>query len=285
MRIGLIGAGPWAHTAAGPALTAHPDIDFVGVWARRPEQARDVHPTVFDDVDALIDAVDAVAFAVPPAVQAEVAHKALERGKHVLLDKPIAGTLDDSRRLVERIDQAGVTSMVTLTRRFAPETREFLASLDGHDWAAATGTWLSGALLGGEYSSSVWRQEGGALVDVGPHVFDLLDCALGPITDVVSARHDVDTDTWSITLAHNARTSNVVLSMRTPVMPSVLKVTVSGGGGGVRELSDRTTGAAECYRVLLDEFLESVRTGREHDCSARRGLYLQEVIDKVLRTL
>ncbi|GGG19037.1 dehydrogenase [Rhodococcoides trifolii] len=282
MRIGVIGAGPWAHTAAGPALTAHPDIEFVGVWARRPEQAQDLGTEVFDDVDSLIDAVDAVAFAVPPTVQAELATKALDRGKHVLLDKPIAGTLDDARRLVDAVDRAGVMSMVTLTRRFAPETREFLASLDGHDWAAATGTWLSGALLGGEYSSSTWRQEGGALMDVGPHVFDLLDCALGPITDVVSTRRDVETDTWSITLAHEDKTSSVVLSMRTPVMPSVLKVVVSGDGG-VRELSDRTTAAVECYRVLLDEFLESVRTGVPHACSAQRGLHLQEVIEKVLR--
>lgn len=283
MRIGVIGAGPWAHTAAAPALTAHPDIEFPGVWARRPEQALDLGADVFDDVAKLIDAVDAVAFAVPPAVQAELASTALNKGKHVLLDKPIAGSLADAQRLVEQIDRAGVMSMVTLTRRFAPETRAFLDSLDGDDWAAATGTWLSGALLGGEYSSSIWRQEGGALMDVGPHVFDLLDCALGPVTDVVSTRRDDATDTWSITLAHNARTSSVVLSMRTPVMPSVLKVTVSGSGG-VRELSDRTTPAADCYRVLLDEFLESVRTGREHACSARRGLYLQEIIERVLRT-
>ena len=286
MRIGLVGAGPWARQAAVPALTAHDGVDFVGIWARRPEAAAEVAPGVpiVDSVDALIDSVDAVAFAVPPEVQADLAVRAAEAGRHVLLDKPIAGTVDDAERLAAAVDRAGVGSMVTLTRRFAEETRSFLRSAGAQRTAGVTATWLSGALLGGEYAGSTWRHDGGALMDVGPHVVDLVEAVLGPVTDVPFARRAVDSDTWSITLDHDGRVSQVTLSMRTPVRPSVLHVSASGPDGLV-ELQERTTPPDRCYAVLLDEFLESVRLGVPHECSVHRGLHLQRVLAQVTARL
>ena len=286
MRIGLVGAGPWARQAAVPALTAHDGVDFVGIWARRPEAAAEVAPRVpiVDSVDALIDSVDALAFAVPPEVQADLAVRAAEAGRHVLLDKPIAGTVDDAERLAAAVDRAGVGSMVTLTRRFAEETREFLRAVRAHRTAGVTATWLSGALLGGEYAGSTWRHNGGALMDVGPHVVDLVEAVLGPVTDVPFARRAVDSDTWSITLDHDGRVSQVTLSMRTPVRPSVLHVSASGPDGLV-ELQERTTPPDRCYAVLLDEFLESVRLGVPHECSVHRGLHLQRVLAQVTARL
>ncbi|KQU07518.1 hypothetical protein ASG56_08455 [Rhodococcus sp. Leaf7] len=286
MRIGLIGAGPWARQAAAPAIGAHPDVELAGIWARRPDAAAETAPgtRIFDDVDALIDAVDAVAFAVPPDIQFDLAMRAVAAGRHVLLDKPIAASARDAETLASAIDMAGVSSMVTLTRRFAPETRDFLTAVAGTDVATVTATWLSGALLGGVYAGSTWRQEGGALMDVGPHVLDLAMAVLGPVTSVDSARRDEESDTWSLALTHAQRgTSLVTMSMRTPVRPSVLRVSASGSGGLV-ELSDRTTPPDHCYAVLLDEFLNSVRTGVPHECSAHRGVELQRVIEQC-RTL
>lgn len=282
MRIGLVGAGPWARQAAVPALMAHDDVDFAGVWARRPEAAAAVAPgvPVLDSVDALIDAVDAVAFAVPPEVQAELAVRAAEAGRHVLLDKPIAGTVVDAERLAAAVDRAGVSSMVTLTRRFAGETRAFLRDARAQRTVGLTATWLSGALLGGEYAGSAWRHDGGALMDVGPHVVDLAEAVLGPVTDVPFARRDAESDTWSLTLDHDGRVSQVTLSMRTPVRPSVLRVSASGPDGLV-DLLDRTTPPDRCYTVLLDEFLESVRTGTPHEFSVHRGAHLQRVLAQV----
>ncbi|MGB3773133.1 MAG: Gfo/Idh/MocA family oxidoreductase [Rhodococcus sp. (in: high G+C Gram-positive bacteria)] len=285
MRIGLIGAGPWAGQAAAPALAAHPDIDFAGIWARRSDAAATTAPytRVFEEVEDLIDAVDAVAFAVPPAVQFDLAMRAVAAGRHVLLDKPIAATARDAGTLVSAIDAAGVSSMVTLTRRFAPETRAFLDAAAATDVSTVAATWLSGALLGGDYAGSAWRQEGGALMDVGPHVLDLIIAVLGPVDSVAAANHHVASDTWTLTLGHRGGTSSVAtLSMRTPVRPSVLRVSASGGGGLV-ELSDRTTTPQQCYAVLLDEFLDSVRTGEPHECSAHRGLELHRAIDRCRR--
>lgn len=278
MRIGLVGAGPWARATHAPSLAAHPGVEFAGVWARRPDAAAGMGAAVVESYDELLATVDAVAFAVPPEVQSGMAVAAARAGKHVLLDKPIAGTLGDATELAEAIGHAGVGSIVALTRRFAPETRAFLGDAAGKHWSAGAGTWLSGAVLGGEYSNSAWRHREGALFDVGPHVFDLLDVTLGQIVDVVLCRREDASDTWTVVFEHESGTlSTSQLSLATPVRPSVFRVELSGSDG-VATLADRSTSATDCFSVLLDEFLESVATGTEHSCSANRGLHLQKVL-------
>ncbi|MBY3792572.1 Gfo/Idh/MocA family oxidoreductase [Rhodococcus fascians] len=280
MKIGLVGAGPWARKTQAPSLLAHPGVDFTGVWARRPDAAAELGAPVYESFDALLDAVDTVAFAVPPAVQAGFALRAARAGKHVLLDKPIAATVAEAEELAEAVTTAGVRSMVTLTLRFAPETRQFLTSTAGRPWAAGSGTWFSGATLGGAYSESQWRHDGGAILDIGPHVFDLLDAALGTIARVAYSHRDVASDSWTVLLEHEGGArSTVQLSLRTPVMPSLMRIELSGPAG-VDTFTDRSTSSTDCYAVLLDEFLESVESGVDHECSVHRGLHLQRVIDR-----
>ncbi|OZE27392.1 oxidoreductase [Rhodococcus sp. 05-2255-1e] len=280
MKIGLVGAGPWARKTQAPSLLAHPEVDFTGVWARRPDAAAELGAPVCESFDALLDAVDAVAFAVPPAVQAGFALRAARAGKHVLLDKPIAATVAEAEELAEAVTTAGVRSMVTLTLRFAPETRQFLASTAGRPWAGGSGTWFSGATLGGAYSESQWRHDDGAILDIGPHVFDLLDAALGTIARVAYSHREVASDSWTVLLEHEGGArSTVQLSLRTPVMPSLMRIELSGPAG-VDTFTDRSTSSTDCYAVLLDEFLESVESGVDHECSVHRGLHLQRVIDR-----
>src|SRR4051794_30351396 len=73
VAVGLIGAGPWASMVHAPVLANSPHTRLAGVWARRPEAAAELaakNKTVaFDSVDALLDACEAVACAVPPDVQ------------------------------------------------------------------------------------------------------------------------------------------------------------------------------------------------------------------------
>ena len=279
MRIGLVGAGPWASGTHAPALQAHPGVELAGVWARRPEAARQLGLLVFASYPALLESVDTVAFAVPPAVQAPLAIAAAQAGKHLILEKPIAGSLAEAQELTEVVQAAGVGSIVLLTRRFATETRGFLDAAAQHRWPAGTAMWLSGAALGGPYAASPWRQEQGALFDVGPHVLDLLDAALGTITDVALARHDRPSDTWQVTLDHvDGARSTATLSLRTPIQPTAFQLALHGSEGYL-ELNRRETPATECYAVMLDEFLAAVDgEWSGHPCDIRRGLHLQRAI-------
>jgi predicted dehydrogenase len=73
VRFGLFGTGHWAAETHGAALHAHPGVAFAGVWGRDARKAAALAERygvpAFDDADALIDACDAVAVALPPDVR------------------------------------------------------------------------------------------------------------------------------------------------------------------------------------------------------------------------
>ncbi|MFP5019292.1 Gfo/Idh/MocA family protein [Pseudonocardia phyllosphaerae] len=288
MRIGLVGAGPWARTVHAPAIAAHPQWSAAGVWARRPEAAAEVAAVsggpVHDSFDDLLDACDTVAFAVPPQVQGELVLRAAAAGKHLVLEKPLAADLVAAERAAAAIDDAGWYSATMLTLRFDPAIRAWLdavpAGPHGPDTVAAA-RWLSGALLGGPFATSSWRAEHGALLDVGPHVIDLLDAALGPVTGVDQARLD-EPDLWRIGLSHSGGAhSSMMLSLRIPVDPTDFEVAVAGGAG--RHLLDtRPADAAACYGTLLGELATAIDTGEPLTAvDARRALHLQQIVEEI----
>src|SRR3954465_488269 len=104
MRFGLVGTGFWAREAPGAGLKAAAAAELAGVWGRdrgRAEQAgASLDVRSYDDFDAMLVDVDAVSFAVPPDVQAELAVRAAAAGKHLLLEKPLATSVGAAREVV-----------------------------------------------------------------------------------------------------------------------------------------------------------------------------------------
>ncbi len=130
VSVGLIGAGPWAEMVHAPALAAGPNTRLAGVWARRPEAADELagryRAPSFERLDDLFGVCEAVAFCVPPAVQADLGVRAARAGKALLLEKPLAADLEAAERLVDAIDEAGVASQMVFTFRYSPATKAFL---------------------------------------------------------------------------------------------------------------------------------------------------------------
>ncbi|MGW4111658.1 Gfo/Idh/MocA family protein [Actinosynnema sp. NPDC004786] len=288
LRVGLVGAGPWATSVHAPGIADHPGTRLAAVWARREDAAAEVAAAhgaaVARTPEELLAQVDAVAFAVPPEVQAGIAVEAARSGKHVILEKPIAGSLADAERLARAVADGGVASLVVLTKRFAPETQEQLAQLrEAGGWVGGSARWLNGALLGGPYSRSPWRHERGPLDDVGPHAFDLLDATLGTITDVIAANRS-EHGVWQVVFRHEGgATSVATMTMSLPLNPGIAEVVVYGEHGH-RVLADRGTTARQCFTNLLDDFVAMVDSGTpEHPLDVRRGLHLQRVIDLARR--
>ncbi|PRX47438.1 putative dehydrogenase [Prauserella shujinwangii] len=288
LRVGLVGAGSWARTVHAPGLTEHPGTSLTSVWTRRPEVAAalaDEHGArACATFDELVDEVDAVALAVPPGVQADLAVRAARAGRHLILEKPLASDVAGAERVAEAVRDADVVALMLLTMRYALPTREWLADVTAAGgWRGGSARWLSGALLGERYGGSSWRHTEGALADIGPHAFDLLDAALGEITGVLAA-HRGDGDVWHVLLAHaGGATSTAALSLRLPVRPTVVEFAVYGEGG-YRTLGRRPGAAAESYTALLDDFAAMVASGtRTHPCDVWRGVHLQRVIAECVR--
>src|SRR5690242_18999223 len=138
MRFGLLGPGYWAREVHAAALAAHPEVDFVGVWGRDPAKAATFGVQAFADVDALLSEVDAVAIALPPNIQAELALRVARAGKHLLLDKPLTLTVDAADAIVAEVQARDLASVIFFTSRFQPSTLAVL------EQAEATGGWLGG---------------------------------------------------------------------------------------------------------------------------------------------
>src|SRR5436190_2743151 len=112
LRFGLVGTGYWARVTHAPALASAEGIDFAAVWGRNPQAAAALAAehgaSVHRDLGALLDDVDAVAFAVPPDVQSAIAARAARAGKHLLLEKPVATSQTGADELVRAVQDGGV---------------------------------------------------------------------------------------------------------------------------------------------------------------------------------
>src|SRR5215471_11847582 len=186
LKFGLAGTGYWATTVHAEALESAPDLSFAAVWGRNAEAAKVLAArhgaAAFTDFDAFLACVDAVAFAVPPDIQAGLAARAAAAGRHVLLEKPVALGMEAADALVRRVDQAGVASVVFFTALFQPDVRAWLrdAARVGC-WAGGHAIWLGTALAEANPFNTPWRREHGGLWDLAPHVVALLWEGLGPV--------------------------------------------------------------------------------------------------------
>src|SRR4051812_4881123 len=141
LRFGLVGTGYWADVAHAAGIVAHPQAELVGVWGRDPAKAAALAAKhgvrAFDELDELSAAVDAVAFSVPPDVQAELALPAAEAGKALLLEKPLALSVEPAERLV---DAVRAPTVVFFTYRLHPRVApRDPGDVDGPGWGGAGG--------------------------------------------------------------------------------------------------------------------------------------------------
>ncbi len=280
LRVGLLGTGPWARLAHGPALAAHPDVEFTGVWGRRPEAAAEVADLfgtrAYPDPDALIADVDAVAIALPPALQAPLAARAARAGRHLLLDKPLAATVEHAREVVAAVEAAGVRSVVFFTLRFDAAGAEWIGR------QAAAGGWYTGradwygAVFGGDdspFTDSPWRREKGGLWDVGPHALSVLLPVLGDVTAIAAARGPGDT--VHLTLRHDSGASSTsALTLTAPPAGAGVAVEFRGAQGVATYPDDLAGPATAAFARAIDALVSD----GPHPCDARFGLRVTEIL-------
>ncbi|MFE5139014.1 Gfo/Idh/MocA family protein [Streptomyces fagopyri] len=284
VEVGLVGAGPWARAMHARMLAAGPETRLAAVWARRSEAARETAAPHGAHVAAsfgeLLDRCEAVAFAVPPAVQAELAPQAARQGKALLLEKPLGPDLMAAQRVVDAVLGAGVVSQLVLTKRYHPVTEAFLEAARTREVSGARSCYLHGAFLGGDFATG-WRLEHGALLDLGPHLLDLLDLAVSPITGI---RSTGDPRRWiELTLEHeNGAVSQASLSGSVSVPRALTRVELFGSETPLT-YDTAEIDHEECWPILRRTFATAVRANEPTDLDATRGLYLQRLIDQAAR--
>ena len=198
MRIGLLGCGTiayWSHLPAlrrmrGATLVAAADPDAgarerAGRLARVPVCAR------ADELLGRAD-VDAVVICAPTRLHAELAVACAEAGKHFYLEKPIATTAEDARRVLEAAAQAGVIGAVGFNRRHHPLHQQARALLRAGRIGRVVAVQTAFCEPTPPAVMPAWKRHrstgGGVLLDLGSHHIDLLRWFLDDEIATVSAR-------------------------------------------------------------------------------------------------
>jgi len=274
LRFGLAGTGYWARITHAPALASTAGIELAAVWGRNAEAvaalAGSYHCAWYDNFDDFLASVDAVAFAIPPDIQAELAVRAARAGRHLLLEKPIATTEQAADVLARAVQDAGVASVVFFTARFQADVRAWLASVAEHRWSGGTAVWLGSALAERSPFNTPWRREKGGLWDLGPHLVSLLWASLGPVTAVTA---DAGTgDVTHLILHHKGGASSAVaVTLCAPEAADGSDVWLWGEAGRTRAPgeTDQPVGA---LRLALAELAANARSGQpRHDCDVLFG--------------
>ena len=119
--MGVIGAGSLGFHHAR-ILREVPGAEMMGIYDASPERAAAVSAELgvraFDSAEALLAAVDAAVIAVPTTAHAEVALAALDAGVHLLIEKPIAASVEEADAIVQRAEANGLVVATGHVERF-----------------------------------------------------------------------------------------------------------------------------------------------------------------------
>jgi predicted dehydrogenase len=289
LRVGLVGTGHWARITHAPALAGADGIELAAVWGRDPEAAARLAAahgaTAYPDYGEFLDRVDAVAFSVPPDVQAALAARAARAGRHLLLEKPIALTDAAAGELVSAVEAAGVASVVFFTLRFEPRVRAWLAELAaGGRWQGGAATWLGSALDESSPFNTPWRRAKGGLWDLGPHVVSVLWASLGPVVSVTADAGPPDVS-YLVLHHESGATSTAAVTLGAPPAAQFVEVRVWGEPGrSAAPLAGRDAVAA--LRLAATELAANARAGRtSHPCDALFGRDVVGVLSEAQRQI
>lgn len=192
MRVGLVGAG----FMGGVHLNAYagiPEVEVVGVADARIESAvagaKLVGARPYASYEELVatEDVEVVDVCLPTAFHRDLAVRAAGEGRHVILEKPLARTIEDAYEILEAFSGDGPRLFVGHVVRFFPEYVGIKEKIDAGDLGTVgvvRTSRRSPFLLGWNDWYADWRLSGGVLLDLVIHDFDFLRWALGEVERV-----------------------------------------------------------------------------------------------------
>ncbi|MEY2487243.1 MAG: hypothetical protein QOH39_2891 [Verrucomicrobiota bacterium] len=216
LRVGLIGCGHIGRVVHLGNLRQLPDVEVVAVAETDPELREATHRAhpdtqAFSDYRELLEQpeIDAVVICLPNELHAPAALSALQTGKHVYLEKPMAINLDDGRRLVEAWRSSGRVAMIGFNFRFSPLNQQMRCKIQSRRVGELVGG--RSVLTTAPHRMPPWKTKrrtgGGVLLDLASHHIDLIrfwfdDNVVEVNASVRSHRVEADTATVELRLAN-----------------------------------------------------------------------------------
>ncbi len=303
LKIGVIGVGVMGSNHAR-VLSEMAGVTLVGVVDPDRTQREFVGRTLgcaeFTDIESLVRAgVEAVTIAAPTHLHHDLALDCISRGLHVIVEKPIAPTVEEGGAIVAAARRAGVTLMVGHVERFNPAVESIKRAIKGQDILSIAITRV------GPFPPRMSNV--GVVIDLAVHDIDLIrwftDSEIVEIqpqlSSAVAEREDIallQFRTASGVLAHintnwltpfKARTIHVATRDKYLIGDLLtLQVTECFGfqPDGSYSMRHLSVGYSEPLRAELRAFVESIRTGRSPAVTGEEGVASLEIAIRCLDT-
>ncbi|MDH3213454.1 MAG: Gfo/Idh/MocA family oxidoreductase [Myxococcales bacterium] len=313
LRIGILGAARIAPMALIRPARQVPEAEVAAVAARDEARARSFAskqriPRVHRDYAALIDDpdLDAVYNPLPNGLHCEWTIRALEAGKHVLCEKPIAANAEEAERMAEASEKAGRVLVEAFHWRYHPLAARMKQIIDGGDLGRLRHLEASlcfPLVIPGDIRYR-YDLAGGATMDAGCYTISMVRHLSGVEPEVVGAEARLSSpqvDRWMRAELRlpDGRTGRITCSLFSSTLLQ-LTVRAHGDSGELRvfnpiaphiyhRLSVRTPAGVARERVAGDStythqlraFVAAVRSGAPMVTDARDAVANMRVIDAV----
>ena len=301
LRIGVIGVGVMGSNHAR-VLSELPGVKLVGVVDPDGKQRNRVAHTLgcaaFADLESLIgQGVDAVTIAAPTHLHREIALECARRGIHMMVEKPVASTIEEGHAIVAAARRAGITLMAGHVERFNPAVQSLKKAIKNENILSIAITRV------GPFPPRMSNV--GVVIDLAVHDIDLIrwftDSEIVEIqpqtSSAVAEREDIallQFRTASGVLAHintnwltPFKARNIHIATRDKyLMADLLTLQVTecfgyqpDGSYSMRHLS---VGYAEPLRAELAAFINAVRTGDTPAVTGEEGVASLEIAIRCL---
>ena len=248
---------------------------LVGISARRQgplkEQAADLGVRAYFTLDELLSApeIDAIIVATPHPSHLDITLKAIQAGKHVLVEKPIAVTPSEADQMVEAARTAKVTLGVLFNNRFRPEAQKMRELLDqGAIGEVYRASMVSGMFRTQDYYDRLdWRgtwnyEGGGALINQGIHAIDMYQWLAGMPESVYGVlrtlKHSIEVEDYATAVLEYEGGMTSTLSCDTVQAPNKQRIELYGEFGAL--IMEDWNITLHSLETPLQEFMDNDKT-------------------------
>ncbi len=313
VRLALIGAGIFARDAHLPAIQALGDaFDVVAIYSRTHASAdalagRLAKPVnIYTDLSALLarDDIEAVDIVLPIDVMPPVVAQALESGKHVVSEKPIAPDVATGRQLLAK--RSSQVWMIAENYRYDEafiEAEQVLKSGEIGNPLLCNWAIHVGMVPGNKYYQTEWRRSGGFpggfLLDGGVHYMSVLRMLLGEIASVNAVVRQVrpdlsPADTLGATLCFDSGLIGTLAVTYAAPAPWTNTLHIAGEHGALsvhnQGLEVTSHGATRSNVIArtgvegeLAAFASAIHEGKPHRNTPEQALQDLAVVEAMLR--
>lgn len=323
LKVGLIGCGAISQRRHLPEYLAHSAVDIVAVCdpnLARAQAIADSHgiPHAYETHQELLqhEGIEAVSVCVPNRLHSSVSIEAMKRGLHVLVEKPMATTLEEARMMIATAREQQVFLMVGHNQRLMPVHRKAKELLQ----SGRLGKVLSFTTTFSHSGPEHWSVDGtnswffsqehafsGALGDLGIHKVDLIQwlledrfCEVGAFCSTVHKRTNVDDHAMLLLRTANGVAGSLTASWTNYAQEKNATVFYCEKGAlsigtdpvfGV--IAQYTDGSRECYELgavqtnspgqqhdsgIIRHFVDGILSGEGHAITGEDGYSALQVI-------